>query len=209
MADENGAPEYVDRAEARAASMGRVEAAASDWALARDVYQKVLDAKRAVLDAHETQERARAQAQAENAAFARDPHVYADGVDAGHQVDAAKAVWVQARRSFEDALTAAVRDGYWEIGDPFPSPCAPLGVDLVVAEVFRPEQIELGEVTATSDGKPIVRDQHPWDIDPEEGKPIFDVERADWVRYERWWQGGPRSLGWVHPATRKVVDVDG
>lgn len=76
---------------------------------------------------------------------------------------------------------------------------------LTVATIYRAPEPELSEVTLTSDGKPIERQQHSWPLDTN-GRPIMDGIPT--ISYERWWAGGLRVSGKVHSISRQLLDAD-
>lgn len=195
--------EVPDRAEV----LSRVELAHAVWRLAIEQWRDEQVAHADALADHEAQEKERANAQVDGKPFVRDAHVYALGMAAVDVTSRARRQVLAEHQACVDAISLAIRAGFFEEGDQFFSPL--WEEPLTVAALFVPPaaEPELGEVTATSDGKSISHNQHPWDLDGD-GKPIFDIDRSEWVRFERWWGGGPRVIGWVHPITRRIVETD-
>lgn len=123
--------------------------------------------------------------------------------------DTARDELIAARRARVEEIASIVRDRLFRPGDTI----TPLTVDpnqrgnpdaLTVVAVYYPDhEPTLGEVTFTGDGGPVEKAFHSWDLD-DDGRPIVDVAS---VPYERWWAGGLRSAGEVHPTTRKITDT--
>lgn len=131
--------------------------------------------------------------------FTRDRDIEASGTVALDRITAARAVRDAARRALGKKIAASV--GIFQVGDQVITPLS-YNEPLTVAAVYMPGDEQLIEVTFTADGGPIIATAHSWPLDAD-GHPVIDDEPT--VRYERWWAGGVRVAGYVHPETRCLI----
>lgn len=75
---------------------------------------------------------------------------------------------------------------------------------MTVAMIFRAPDASLSEVTFTTDGGPIVKELHSWEI--VDGR--AQIDGTEPVHYERWSINGVRVRGTCHRISRQLIDVE-
>lgn len=144
----------------------------------------------------------RTTAASTNEDFEVDEILERNGQAAEDAIEAAFQTMRTAQLELAAQIAMMVAGSLFSEGDEIRSPYA--DAPMVVASIYRAPDASLSEVTFTTDGDPIIKDLHSWEMI--EGQPQPDgVVHA---HYERWSLNGVRVRGTFHPVSRRLIDIE-